>query len=111
MARIRATCPDCGDVELSVPQVEVRICTSTDAGEYVFCCPTCGDNVAKPAEHRTLDLLAASGVRVVTWTMPAERLVSPATRPISYDDIIDFHELLHDEAAMADAIGTLQNGR
>ena len=107
MARIRASCPTCGDVELTVPEVEVRICSTTQEGEYVFDCPSCGFTVSKQAETRTLDLLAASGVQVTTWAMPVERINDPAAAPICHDDVIDFHLMLGDDDAVADAIGTL----
>ena len=111
MARIRASCPTCGDVELTVPQVEVRICSSTEEGEYVFDCPSCGTTVSKQAESRTLDLLAASGVHVVTWSMPVERVINPSAKPINHDDVIDFHDLLADDDAVSEAIGMLVEER
>lgn len=107
MARIRASCPTCGDVELTVPQVEVRICSTTEEGEYVFDCPSCGQTVSKQAESRTLDLLAASGVQVVTWSMPVERVMEPTARPISHDDVLDFHVLLADDDEVSKQIGML----
>lgn len=111
MARIRASCPTCGDVELTVPQVEVRICSSTQEGEYVFDCPGCAQTVNKQAESRTLDLLAASGVNVVTWSMPVERVGNPNARAINHDDVIDFHVLLGDDEAVSRAIGMLVEDR
>lgn len=111
MARIRASCPTCGDVELTVPQVEVRICSSTQEGEYVFDCPSCDQTVNKQAETRTLDLLAASGVHVVTWSMPVERVMHPAAQAINHDDVIDFHVLLADDEMVAEAIGLLVEDR
>jgi len=111
MARIRASCPTCGDVELTVPDVSVRICTSTSQGEYSFHCPDCGDTVTKTAESRTIDLLVASGVRVVSWSMPKERRLSDDTTPISHDDVIDFHALLHDDRMLNEALGSLIEDR
>lgn len=107
MARIRASCATCGDVELTVPDVQVRICTNTDEGTYSFRCPTCTSVVTKEAERRTLDLLAASGTEVVYWSLPRERLVSAPGQPLSHDDVIDFHLLLKDDDMLAEAIGTL----
>ena len=36
MALIRATCSDCGDVELRSRDLRVRTCESTDEATYLF---------------------------------------------------------------------------
>lgn len=107
MARIRASCGDCGDVELTVEDVHVSICRDTGEGDYSFVCPSCADRVTKEAERRTLDLLVASGVSVAFWSKPTERVVSPLGRALNHDDVIDFHMLLADDARVAEAIGQL----
>lgn len=110
MARIRASCPQCGDVELTVADVDVRICSSTTQGEYAFRCPSCESMVTKQAEARTIDLLVASGVSVTTWSMPVERMVGGPRTPISHDDVIDFHLMLADDDVLNDALGALIEG-
>src|SRR3546814_3383463 len=40
MATVMASCGDCGDVELRVNDLRVRICGDADAGSYVFRCPS-----------------------------------------------------------------------
>ena len=60
--------------------------------------------IVKPAEHRTIDLLVASGVHMDTWTLPAELFEKRSGREIDHDDILDFHRLLDDEDAMAQAM-------
>ena len=107
MATIRASCPDCGDVELTTEDVVVRVCLDDDRGEYRFTCPICSMVVVKPAEHRTIDLLVASGVQMDTWTLPAELFETRSGRRIDHDDILDFHRLLDDEAAVADALNSI----
>ena len=92
--RIRASCEQCGDVELRVDDVVVRVCIDDDAGSYVFRCPGCEMSIVKPAEPRVVELLVASGVEVTAWTKPAalgERHAGPA---FTHDDLLDFHELL-----------------
>ena len=69
---IRATCGDCGDVELTTADVRVRVCIEDNQGSYLFRCPTCQMAVVKSAEPRIVDLLVASGVELSTWTLPAE---------------------------------------
>ena len=90
--RIRASCADCGDVELRVDDVQVRVCAEDNAGSYVFRCPSCDMAVVKDAEPRVVDLLLASGVTMTTWTRPAELDEARPTAPaFTHDDLLDFH--------------------
>jgi hypothetical protein len=91
---IKASCHDCGDVELGVGDLHVRVCSGDDQGSYVFRCPTCQMSVVKPAEQRIVDLLVASGVELVEWMLPAELFEPHRGGPIDHDDLIDFHRLL-----------------
>jgi len=63
--------------------------------------------VVKPAEHRTIDLLVASGVQMDTWTLPAELFESRSGQRIDHDDILDFHRMLDDEAMVAAALNAI----
>ena len=93
--RIRASCADCGDVELRVDDVTVRICADDNAGSYVFRCPRCDMAVVKDAEPRVVDLLLASGVALTTWSLPAELGERPGSAPaFTHDDLLDFHDAL-----------------
>lgn len=91
---IKASCHDCGDVELAVRDLSVRVCAEGEQGSYVFRCPTCQMSVVKPAEQRIVDLLVASGVELIEWRLPAELFETHYGAPISHDDLIDFHHLL-----------------
>ncbi len=94
MPTIRATCTDCGDVELTTSDVRVRVCIEDNSGSYLFRCPHCLMAVVKPAEPRIVDLLVSSGVELNTWRLPAE-LFEPHEGPrIVHDDLLDFHQLL-----------------
>lgn len=104
MATIRASCPDCGDVELTTHDVHVRICDDTNDGTYSFRCPHCLMTIVKSAEVRTIDLLVASGVSFTTWRLPAELSEPRIGEPISHDDLLDFHDLLHDDSALEKAL-------
>ena len=97
MATIRASCPDCGDVELTTRDLTVRVCLEDNQGSYAFRCPTCRMAVVKAAEQRIVDLLVASGVRLDEWRLPAELSEPRVGDPISHDDLLDFHALLSTE--------------
>src|SRR3546814_2348828 len=83
---IKASCGDCGDVELRVNDLRVRICGDADAGSYVFRCPSCRMSVVKPAEARIVDMLVASGAKLETWQLPAELFEAHEGGPISHDE-------------------------
>jgi hypothetical protein len=92
---IRATCSDCGDVELGTRDLVVRLCEDNEAGTYVFRCPNCTHPVVRPADRPTIDLLISSGVRLELWSMPSELIEPrPVAPPLTHDDLIDFHEML-----------------
>ena len=94
MPTIRATCSDCGDVELTTTDVRVRVCLEDNQGSYLFRCPGCQMSVVKSAEPRIVDLLVASGVELSTWTLPAELFEHRSGSPLTHDDLLDFHLLL-----------------
>lgn len=96
MAIIRASCPDCGDVELTSRDVTARVNAATNEGSYAFQCPECEVAVSKVAEPRIIDLLVSSGVELYVWTMPAELLEEKVGPPITYDDLLQFHYKVQD---------------
>jgi predicted RNA-binding Zn-ribbon protein involved in translation (DUF1610 family) len=98
VATIKASCPTCGDVELTTREVQVLLCATNNQGSYAFRCPDCRLAVSKPAEARVVDVLVASGVRLSVWQLPAELEESHEGEPISYDDLLAFHfELQRDD--------------
>jgi len=97
VATIRASCPTCGDVELTTRDVTVQVCSNNNQGSYSFLCPHCLLAVSKPAEARIVDLLVLSGVRLSVWHMPAELEEPHAGDPISYDDLLEFPYQLQQE--------------
>lgn len=88
---IRASCPTCGDVELTTRDVRVLLCSTTYESSYAFQCPSCRVAVSKPAEARVVDVLLASGISLSVWHMPAELDEPKNGAPISYDDLLEFH--------------------
>jgi hypothetical protein len=94
VATIRASCPTCGDVELTSADVTALVCSTTNEGSYAFRCPTCEIVVTKPAEAKVVDLLVSTGVRLSVWQLPAELSEPKSGPPISYDDLLEFHEEL-----------------
>lgn len=63
--------------------------------------------VVKTTEPRTVELLVASGVEMQTWDLPAELSEDHVGPPISHDDLLDFHDLVSDDAAFEAALEEL----
>ncbi len=84
---------------MTTNDVEVRVCADDNSGTYLFQCPICTTRVTKAAESHVVDLLAASGVSVTVWVLPAELDEERLGAPITHDDLLDFHDLLSDDNA------------
>ena len=50
MTTIKASCPTCGEVELTPADVSLMVCSHAPLSYYAFCCPTCREEVRKPAD-------------------------------------------------------------
>lgn len=94
MTTIRATCPTCGEVELTPDDIELRVCTHAPASYYQFDCPLCGDVVQKPADDRVVQLLISGGVAATVWELPEEFRETRQGPAFTVDDLLDFHLLL-----------------
>ena len=90
MTTIKASCPSCGDVELTSAQVRLVVCSVQDWSFYAFTCHTCHDEVRKPAATDVITLLQSGGVLAEMWAVPAEAMERHEGPSISYDDVLDF---------------------
>lgn len=90
MTTIKATCPLCGEVELTVAQVRLVVCSSPELSYYAFDCTGCVHEVRKPADKNIVSLLISGGVTATRWRIPAEALECKLGPAISYDDLLDF---------------------
>jgi len=90
MTTIKASCPSCGDVELTPQQVRLVVCSVKSWSYYAFTCTTCQDEVRKPAGRDVVALLISGGVVAEPWNVPAEALEEHSGAALSYDDVLDF---------------------
>lgn len=112
MTTIKASCPSCGDVELTPPLVRLVVCTVPDWSCYSFTCTGCGEEVRKPAGSEVVRLLTAGGVVAESWQVPAEALEPHDGPPVGWDDVLDFALWLEDAALPVAAAGaTLRRPR
>jgi len=87
---IKASCPTCGEVELTSDDIALRVCNHAPLSSYSFVCPSCGDTVRKPADDHIVSLLMSGGVRAEVWEVPAEALEPKPGPDLTYDDLLDF---------------------
>ena len=89
MTTIKASCPSCGEVELTPADVSLMVCSHAPLSYYAFSCPTCSEEIRKPADDHVVSLLVSGGVPATVWEIPAEAL-EPRTGPVlTYDDLLD----------------------
>ena len=90
MTTIKASCPSCGDVELTPQQVRLVVCSVKTWSYYAFTCTTCLEEIRKPAGRDVVALLISGGVVAETWAVPAEALEEHTGPTLCYDDVLDF---------------------
>jgi len=95
MSIIKASCPGCGDVEITPAQVWLVVCTVPSWTHYAFECPGCVEEVRKHASDEVVALLRDAGVVPDQWVVPAEALEQHTGAPISWDDVLDFTVALY----------------
>lgn len=106
MTTIKASCPSCGEVDLTADDIVLRITAIPTNNTYGFSCPGCGRFVEKPADERIIRLLLSGGVVPVVVNVPAEILETRDGPPITHDDLLEFHELLQDDDWFAELTKT-----
>lgn len=90
MTTIKASCPMCGEVDLTSPDVTLMVCNHKPLSYYCFRCPKCSHEVRKPADDHIVSLLLSGGVQAKVWEVPAEVLEEKPGPPLNYDDLLDF---------------------
>lgn len=90
MTTIKATCPTCGDVDLTTDDVRLRVCSIPELSYYAFDCPQCTEEVRKPADDSVVTVLIAGGVVAEVWEVPEEYFETHAGPALNYDDLLDF---------------------
>ena len=94
MTTIKATCPTCGDVDLTPAELTLVLAEGTGWSSYYFTCVSCVTRVRKPADDEVVALLTQAGVRVERIVVPMEYVESRASgrtaAPITHDETLDF---------------------
>jgi hypothetical protein len=106
MTIIKATCPVCGDVQLSRDQVRLVLHPVRERSFYSFTCTECDDEVRKPAGPEVVRLLRMGGVLPESVDFPAEAAEEHHGPALTHDDLLDFATWLNTATAIAAAAGS-----
>ena len=105
MTTIKASCPTCGEVELTPDDVSLMVCSHAPLSYYAFTCLTCLHEIRKPADEHVVALLVSGGVPAQVWGLPAEALEEHVGPQLTYDDLLDFALQLSTTDLLARAAG------
>jgi hypothetical protein len=105
MTTIKASCPTCGEVELTPADVALMVCSKPSLSYYAFDCHTCARQIRKPADPQVVSLLISGGVPAQRWALPAEALEVHDGPALTYDDLLDFALHLGTTDLLAGAAG------
>ena len=104
MTTVKASCPDCGDIETHTGEVSI-VTYKYNLGEnhqYYFRCPVCRTIVTKEAPSRIVELLIKNNC-------PQRIIAEPKIdfgygSPVDENEVIDFYELVQDEEKFDSAL-------
>jgi len=89
MTTIRTTCNRCGDVELTTHDIGLELTPERSTGSYRFECPFCSSMQRRPANHRVVSILLATGV--------SYEVVPHQSEFITEEEIREFARALDDD--------------
>lgn len=98
MIRVKSRCWKCGEVVLDLEDILLVEHGDGDGTFYSFICGTCGDPQAYPADSRFIDFMSMNGTEPIVLSSPIEYKEAGDNKPISWDDLLDFHLMLNEEA-------------
>ncbi len=90
--RVQAACLWCGMVEFDLHELRVHV--AGDEGLLEFSCPVCGRLNVRALGRAELASLTRVGATPSEGPAPFELLEEHTGPPISWDDLIDFHEAM-----------------
>lgn len=100
---VTTSCPQCGEIDIALDEVTLRVNDDDGTGACVICCPQCGARFAKAADDAMMILLVAAGIAVDSWTWPAEMQErETGLPPITHAELVAFAEVLDDPSAITE---------
>ena len=93
MPWVQARCVWCGDVEFGLGDLRVHA-AGEERGLLEFACPSCGRLNVRPLGQPELAALATVGATATPGVAPFELLEEHSGPPITWDDLIEFHDVV-----------------
>lgn len=100
MSFLKTTCAQCGEIELPIERVLLRIDERNDTGVCVFRCPQCSRRFVKEANEAMMVMLLAVGIEVSMWSSAMSYRRRDDLPAISAADVAAFRERLGDESEL-----------
>ena len=89
---IKATCPTCGDVDLTPKGLHMTVYDTGTNGIYSFFCPKCYEQCDKPLDLQIVKLLRSAGVGHTMIHVPLEfKERKPSDEELTFDNLMDLH--------------------
>lgn len=99
---LTTTCPNCGEIDVPLGEVVLRVNDDDGSGACVLRCADCGARFSKVADDSMMILLVAAGIEVQTWVAPAEIHERPShLAPITHSELVAFAAMLDDPASLS----------
>jgi hypothetical protein len=97
---LKTTCDECGEIELPVERVLLRICETDDSGVCVIRCPQCGRRFVKEANDAMIVMLLAVGIEVSMWSAAVTGPITGDLPAITHDDLVVFQRHLGNDSEL-----------
>jgi hypothetical protein len=98
MVRVKSRCWKCGEVALSLEDILLVEHGDGEGTYYSFICATCDVAQAYPADNRFIDFMRMNGCEPIVLESPIEIKEAAEAPPLTWDDLLDFHLQLQEEA-------------
>jgi hypothetical protein len=98
MVRVKSRCWKCGEVVLTLEDILLVEHGDGSGTFYSFICTTCENPQAYPADSRFIDFMSMNGTEPIVLESPIEYKEAGEGEPISWDDLLDFHLILDQDA-------------
>jgi hypothetical protein len=88
---VTTDCPGCGEAEIPLESVILRVCEDDDSARCAIHCTHCGSRFSKAVDDGMSLLLVTFGVTVEPWSRPAELDERPTHHaPITLEELDAF---------------------
>lgn len=94
MPLVSAECPACGEVLLTLSELSCAIQRERNEALCQFACPLCKLPVTQELLPMDVAMLRAMGANDFNGNVPFELLEHHSGPPLSFDDLLDFHEAI-----------------